>query len=204
MINPMVSASVLGGAAGVGTAIGLSKLHTKLTGKTTCLPGSIGHILTNDKLDKQAKADVIKEQTAEFNKGTLKLGMTAVGVGAAAALASAKSPKVATFFSNAKSTIAKGLSNISVNGNNLKDMIKGTNAFAKFNKLSSPAKVAIAVSAGVIALVAPLATLVGSQKVGYIEGKHETDTLKRSMGEMTFADKNCVAKNDGYQMGCVA
>ncbi len=204
MINPMVSASVLGGATGIGVATGISKLHTKMTGKPSGAPGSLAHIMTNDKLDKKGKASVVAEQLVESSKDTLKLGVAAAGVGGAAALAYAKSPKAANFFSNAKSTIAKGLSKISIDGKNLKEMIKGTKIFDKFNKLPAPAKVAIAAGAALVALVAPLATLVGSQKAGYIEGKHEANTLKRSMGEMMFAEKSCVAKNDGYKMGCVA
>ena len=113
------------------------------------------------------------DQVIESGKDTLKIGATAAGVGGAAALAYAKSPKAAQVMNNAKSKIAEGLSQVSFGGKNLKDMIKGTKIFEKISKLPTPAKVAIAVGAGVIALVAPLATLVSSQKAGYIEGKHE-------------------------------
>lgn len=204
MINPIVSASVLGGATGVGIATGLSKLHTKMTGKPSGAPGSLAHIMTNDKLDKKGKASVVAEQFVESGKDTLKLGVAAAGVGGAAALAYAKSPKAATFLSNAKSTIAKGLSKISIDGQNLKEMIKGTKIFDKFNKLPAPAKVAIAVGAGVIALVAPLATLISSQKAGYIEGKHEANTLKRSIGTNDALQMEYFAKGSDVKMGCVA
>lgn len=169
----LITADLLGGAAGIGLGVGGAKLYTKATGKPAGAPASLAHIMTNDKLDKQAKVDVIKEQFIESGKDTLKIGATAAGVGGAAALAYAKSPKAASFLTNVKSTIADGLSQVSIGGNNLKDMIKNTKAFEKISKLPTPAKVAIAVGAGVIALVAPLATLVSSQKAGYIEGKHE-------------------------------
>ena len=169
----LMTADLLAGATGVGLGVGGAKLYTKMTGKTAGAPASLAHILTNDKLDKQAKVDVIKEQFIESGKDTLKIGAAAAGVGGAAALAYAKSPKAAQVMTNAKSKIAEGLSQVSFGGKNLTDLIKGTKIFDKISKLPTPAKVAIAVAAGVIALVAPLATLVSSQKAGYIEGKHE-------------------------------
>ncbi len=203
-MNPIVTGQLLGGVTGVGVGVGASKLYTKMTGKTAGAPASLAHILTNDKLDKQGKADVIKEQLIESGKDTLKLGATAAGIGGAAALACAKSSKAAGFFATAKTKIGNMLSKVSVGGKDLKEMVKGTKIFDKFNKLPAPAKVAIAVGAGVVALVAPLATLVSSQKAGYIEGKHEANSLKRSLNNENFLAKKCVAYKDGYKMGCVA
>lgn len=169
----LITADLLGGAAGIGLGVGGAKLYTKATGKTAGVPGSLAHIMTNDKLDKQAKGNVLKEQLIEQGKDTLKLGATAAGVGGAAALAYAKSPKAASVLTNAKSKIAEGLSKISVGGKNLKEIVKGTKIFDKFSKLPTPAKVAIAVGAGLVALASPIFLLIQSQKAGYIEGKNE-------------------------------
>ncbi len=203
-MNPIITAQLLGGATGVGLGVGTSKLYTKMTGKPAGAPASLAHILTNDKLDKQAKKDVVKEQLVESGKDTLKLGATAAGIGGAAALACAKSSKAAAFFASTKTKIGNVLSKVSISGKNLKDLVKSTKVFDKFNSLPAPAKVAIAVGAGVVALVAPLATLVSSQKSGYIEGKHEADALKRNNSENMLAANKCVAYKENTKVGCVA
>ena len=169
----LITPGVLGGATGVGLGIGASKLYTKATGNTAGVPGSFAHIMTNGKLDKQGKVNVLKEQLIEQGKDTLKLGASAAAVGGTAALAYAKSPRVATALTKAKTKIGEVLSKFSVNGKNLKETIKGTNIFEKISKLPTPAKVAIAVAAGAIALASPIFLLVQSQKAGYIEGKNE-------------------------------
>lgn len=167
MINP----SLLGSATGVGLALGGSKLYTKATGKPAGAPASLAHIMTNDKLD--SKAAVLKEQFIEGTKDTLKLGGAAVGTAAAASLVTGNSAKVAGFVQKAQTKAGKLLSKVSINNANLKDIVKDTKVFQKFNSLPTPAKAGIAAGIALLAVVTPIFTLVQSQKAGYIEGKHE-------------------------------
>lgn len=165
---PLVS-----GVAGAAVSVGSSKIYSKVTGKPAGLPGSIAHILTNDKLDKQAKSKVVKEQTKEGLKDTLKVTGLAAGCAGAAALATAKSSKVSGLLSSAKSAVGGALEKVSVNGNNLKDMVKGTKVFEKFSALPKPAKAAIAVGAAALAGLGAVYTSLAPSKSGYIEGKNE-------------------------------
>ncbi len=139
--------------------------------KTIGVPASLAHVLTNDKLDNNGK--VLAEQTKECFKDTLKLGGIAAGTGAAAALLSGSSAKAAKLFNSAKGKISGFLSKINYKGKSVKDIIKNTKIFQKYNSLPAPAKVGVAVAAAVIAIATPIASLVSAQKAGYIEGQHE-------------------------------
>lgn len=170
-----VIGSVAGAAVGTALTVGGSKIYMNGTGKPAGAPGSIAHILTNDKLDKQGKADVLKEQTKESLKDALKVTGLAAGCAGAAALATAKSPKLSGLLSSAKSAVGGALEKVSVNGDNLKDMVKGTKVFEKFSALPKPAKAAIAVGAGALAGLGTIYKAVTQSKAGYIEGKHEAE-----------------------------
>jgi len=163
----------LAAAAGVGIGIGGSKAYKKITGKTAGEPASLAHILTNDKLDKKAKKAVIAEQFKESGKDTLKLAGIVATTAGATAIATGCSNKITGIAQKSISKVGNLLSKVSVNGNNLKDMIASTKVYQKISTLPTPAKAAMAVGGAVLALVAPIMTLVSSQKAGYIEGKHE-------------------------------
>lgn len=165
-IGPVVTATVLGGAP-AGVMIGAARHANKTIGA----PASLAHVLTNDKLDNKAK--VLAEQTKEGIKDTLTLGGIALGTGAAASLATGCSNKVATAFKGLKGKLSGILGNMNYGGKSVKDMIKNTNVFKKFNSLPAPAKVGLAVGAAALALAAPIVSMVSAQKAGYIEGQHE-------------------------------
>ncbi len=190
MINP----GIIGSTAGVGLGLAGSAIYAKAKGKPAGVPGSTGHILTNDKLDKKAKGDVVKEQLIEGVKDTAKVGKVVVGSAAAASLVAGCSNKAAGLLHNAKSTVGGLLSKVSINDKNLKEIVKNNGVYKKLNALPTPAKAAIAAGAAALALVAPIAGLVNAQKSGYIEGKHEANTLARNLEKCEYASK----------MGCVA
>ncbi len=164
--------------------------------KTLGAPGSLSHVLTNDKLDNKGK--VLVEQTKENNKNLLKLGGITVCAGAAASLATGCSKTLTNLLHQLKHWAGEKLSQVSISkipsnvkvdriifneaefikeqlntNKNLKDMIKNTKLFQKLNSLPTPAKAGLAVSAAILALAAPITALISSQKAGYIEGKHE-------------------------------
>lgn len=172
-VSPAVPSALAGGVAGTAIGVGSAKIYKKATGKSAGAPGSIAHIMTNDKLDKHSRATVLKEQAKEGLKDTLKVTGLSAGAAGVAALATAKSPKVSGLLSSAKSSVAGALESISVNGQNLKDMVKNTKVFEKFSALPKPAKAAIAVGATALAGLGTIYTLVSSSKAGYIEGKNE-------------------------------
>ena len=165
-IGPVVTATVLGGVP-AGVMIGAARHANKTIGA----PASIAHILTNDKLDSKGK--VIAETAKEGIKDTLTLGGIAVGTGAAASLAAGNSTKVATAFKGLKDKLSGILGSINYGGKSVKDVIKNTKVFQKFNSLPAPAKVGLAVGAAALALAAPIVSMVSAQKAGYIEGQHE-------------------------------
>ncbi len=165
-VKPVVAATVIGGIP-AGIIVGAARHANKTLGA----PGSLIHVLTNDKLD--SKAAVLAEQTKEGIKDTLTLGSIAVGSGAAASLATGNSAKVAKLFKGAKDKLSGFLGKIEYNGKSLKNAIKSTKIFQRFNSLPAPAKVGLAVGAAVLGLLAPIVALISSQKDGYIEGQHE-------------------------------
>lgn len=169
----MVVASTVGVAIGTGAAVGGSKLYTKITGKPAGMPGSMVHILSNDKLDKKAKEKVILETTKEGYRDTAKLAGAAGLVAGAAAIATGCSNKIAGVVQEAYSGVGTALSNVTVKGNNLKEVVKNTGVFQKFKALPLPAKAAIAAATGLVALVLPIVSVCSAAKAGYIESKHE-------------------------------
>ena len=222
MLNPIVVGSAAGLGLGSGLSVGGAKIYKKVTGKSAGVAGSPMHILTNDKLDKKAKAAVVKEQLVESGKDTLALG-TIVGTSAgAAAIAAGCSSKVQAGLSSLKHAVKKFTDNIVVKYGNgvidtmhagtnesidktLTQVIKNNKLFKKFNNLTTPAKAAIAAGALAMAVALPTISTISAAKSGYIEGKHESDALKRNMGEMTSAlAMDCVAKNGKTKIGCVA
>lgn len=169
----LAAVGLAGGVLGsVGTMGGL-KLASKLTGKPMGLPGSAAHILTNDKLDKQAKAQVLKECTKESFKDIAKLTGAAGAAAGATAIATGCSNKAAGYAKQALASAEKLLSKVSINKKNLKTTIKNSSLYKNINKLPLTAKAAIAAGAAVLALAAPFASLASQSKAGYIEGKYE-------------------------------
>ena len=166
-------AGAIGGAAGIGTGLIGSKIYSKITGKPAGAPASLAHILTNDKLDKHAKAEVIKEQMADSINYTGKaLGVATVAAGATA-IATGCSNKIAGYAQKASAKAGELLSNVAVKGKDLKSIIKETGVYQKFSALPTPAKAALAVGAAVLTAGLTVAQTLFSQKAGYIEGKHE-------------------------------
>lgn len=157
---------------GIGTMGGL-KLASKITGKPMGLPGSTAHVLTNDKLDKEAKKEVLKECTKEGFKDIAKMTGVAGAAAGAAAIATGCSNKASAVAKKAFAGAEKLLSKVSVNGKSLKTMVKNSNLYKNFNKLPMPAKAAIAAGAAVLAFAAPILGLSAQSKSGYIEGKYE-------------------------------
>ncbi len=169
----IVKPIIIGGLAGTGIGLGGSKLYQKISGKPAGVPGSIAHIVTNDKLDNKAKAEVFKEQFVEGTKDTLKLGGAVAGTATAASLITGNSKKAADVFNKIKSKTGEVLAKCSINGKNLKDLIKGTKVFQHLNSLPTPAKAGIAAGAALLTLATPIVSVLNAQKAGYIEGKHE-------------------------------
>ena len=116
-------AGAIGGAAGIGTGLIGSKIYSKITGKPAGAPASLAHILTNDKLDKHAKAEVIKEQMADSINYTGKaLGVATVAAGATA-IATGCSNKIAGYAQKASAKAGELLSNVAVKGKDLKSLL---------------------------------------------------------------------------------
>lgn len=151
-----------------------AKAYQKVTGKAAGAPASLAHILTNENLTTKGKAKVIIDQAKEFGKDVLTIGGITAGAGVTSAVVASKSTKYANFLQSAKSGVSEFLGKCSFDGQNLKEAIKGTEIFNKYNALPKPAKVAIATAAAALAVIAPLAQGVYCQKAGYIEGKNET------------------------------
>lgn len=159
---------VLGATLGLGGSIAASKI----TGKPVGCKGSIAHVLTNDKIED--KLACFKEMNKEGAKDTLKL-TAATGVAAGAgALATVASPKAKSFLQNAKTFVGDLLSEFSISGKSVKDIVKNTKVFGKFNSLPAPAKAAIAVGGAVLATGLTLVGCVSAAKAGYIEAQHES------------------------------
>ncbi len=168
MKNALLISSLAGGAVGLGSVA----LAAKISKKPIGCKGSMAHIMSNDKLDKQAKKDTFKQIGKETLKDTGKIaGATAVLSGAAAL--ATKSTKVSTFLKDAKATIGEGLSKISINNKNLKSMITDSSLYKKANALPKPAKAAIATAAAALALITPFWMLKSASDAGYIEAQNE-------------------------------
>ncbi len=190
MINP----ALIGCTTGLGIGLAGSKIYSKMTGKAAGAPASAAHILTNDKLDKQGKSDVVKEQLSEGLKDTVNVSKVVIGSAAAASLAAGNSKKVAGLLHKAKTNVGNILSKVTVDNKNLKEIVKNSNIYKKLNNLPTPAKAAIAVGAAALALVAPITSIVSARKAGYIEGKHEANTLAREFAnEVNKIQAECVA-----------
>ena len=157
------------GIAGA-TVLGATKLAGKISGKPQGMPGSIAHVLTNDKIENKGACYVA--QLKEGAKDTLKLTAATGAAAGVASLAAGFSPKVQAGVKNIISKAGEGLAKVSVNGQSLKDTLKNSPAYGWFKALPSPAKAAVLAGAAVLSLGAFVA--LTSNKPGYIEGQHET------------------------------
>ena len=167
-----VGVAALTCGCGMAGALGTIKLANKITGKPVGCKGSIAHVLTNDKIEN--KAACFNELNKECAKDTLKL-TTATGVAAGAgAIATIASPKAKSFLQSAKTAIGNFLSNVSISGKSLKDIVKNTKVFTKFNSLPAPAKAAVAIGGAVLAAGCALLGISSASKAGYIEAQHES------------------------------
>lgn len=137
------------------------------------MKGSPAHILTNNNMTKAEKKECYKELNKESLKDTLKLTTLTAGVAGVGAVAS-KSDKFVGALKGIRHSVGEALSKVNINGTNLKEAVKNSNAYTKFNSLPKPVKAAAAVAAAALAIIAPLATIGGAAKSGYIEGKHES------------------------------
>lgn len=158
--------------AGTGLGIGSLALASKLSKKPIGCKGSIAHILSNDKLDKQAKVDTFKDIAKENLKDTGKVLGISAGYAGMAALASksTKFPKILKMF---RKFVGDKLSNISYKGNDLKSIIANTTAYKKFNALPRPAKAAIAYGGAALAALSTIFAIKQTSDAGYIEAQHE-------------------------------
>ncbi len=137
------------------------------------MKGSPAHVLTNKNMTKAAKKDCMKELYKESAKDTLKLTTLAAGAAGIGAVAT-KSNKFVGALKGIRHSVGEALSKVNIDGTNLKEAVKNSSVYTKFNSLPTPAKAAIAVGAAALAIVAPLATIGQASKAGYIEGQHES------------------------------
>ncbi len=136
------------------------------------MKGSPAHILTNNNMSKAEKKECYKELNKEGLKDTVKLTTLTAGAAGVGAIAS-KSNKVVNGLKAIRHSVGEALSKVDINGTNLKEAVKNSSLYTKFNSLPTPAKAAIAVGTAALAIIAPLATIGQASKAGYIEGKHE-------------------------------
>lgn len=151
--------------------VSLAKLKAKKTGTPSGTPGSLDHIVSNDKIvNKRACFAEINKQAV---KDTFEIGaLSAVAAaGSAVAVASSSSAKVG--FNNFVSKVGKNLSKVSINDKSLKDIVKNTKVFNKFNSLPTPAKAAIVVGGGLFAILSLALNSMISGQSAYIEAQNE-------------------------------
>lgn len=186
----MVNAKVFSAVAGIGIGLGGAKIYNKITDKPAGCPASTAHVLTNNKLD--SKVATAAEMFKEGIKDTATLGGITLGTAGAASLVVGNSNKAANAFKNLIKTAGEKLSQITVKGKDLKNIIKDTKIYSKLNALPLPAKAAIAAGCAAFALLAPTFALTSATKQGYIEGKHEVNNnLKYDKSHI--CSKGCVA-----------
>ena len=166
----MITPQVLGATTGLGLGLGSAKAYQKISGKAAGCPGSIAHVLTNDKIEN--KAACYAEQLKEFGKDTVKLTAATGAAAGVASLAAGFSPKVQAGVKNIVVKTGEALSQVSVKGQSLKEVVNNTKACGWFKSLPTPAKAAVLAGAAVLSLGAFVA--LTSNKPGYIEGQHET------------------------------
>lgn len=164
-------AAVAGGAIGAGTVVAGSKLYQKATGKPAGVYGSLAHVISNPNVEdkKGCFGSIMKEQA----KDTLKLGGITVGTAATASLITGNSRTAQSVLHEAKSIAGECLEAIKINDVNLKEAVKNSKIYTKLNALPTAAKAGIAAGAAVLALAAPLVSLVSAAKSGAIEAQHE-------------------------------
>lgn len=168
MKTALLIGSLTGGVLGVGTTALIAKKAKKPIG----VNGSTMHILTNDKLDEQAKKDTFKQIGKQALKDTGKAAGITAGLAGAAALAT-KSTKVSTFLKDAKAFAGEALSRVVVKNKDLKSMIKDTKIFKKVNALPKPLKAAIATATAALAVITPILVLKSEKDCAYIEAQNE-------------------------------
>ena len=182
-----VLATTAGGLAGAGLALTTAKAYQNKTGKPFGVPASVTHIVSNNKIeDKKA---CVKEITKEGIKDSFVLAGSVATVGGATALATKFSPKFKGLLKQGKDFISSKLDNVILKGGkvvangdgmkviediSLKNKIKDTKIFQKFNSLPAPVKAGIAVATAALAVLAPTIATINAQKTGYIEGQHES------------------------------
>lgn len=137
------------------------------------LKGSPAHVLTNNNMTKDDKKACMKELCKESFKDTVKLTTLTAGAAGVGAVAT-KSNKFVGALKGIRHSVGEALSKVNINGTNLKEAVKNSSTYTKFNSLPTPAKAAIAVGAAALAIIAPLATIGSASKSGYIEGQHES------------------------------
>lgn len=160
--------AIAGGVMGLGaTPLIASKAKNPIGSK-----GSITHILSNDKLDKEAKKDTFKQIKKEAFKDTGKLfGMTA-GVAGIAAIAT-KSGKVTNKLKSFKKNAGTLLNYFSYRGKSMKDIIANTKEYKKFNTLPKPLKAGIGAAVATLAVLTPIFLSKSRTDAAYIEAKNE-------------------------------
>ena len=168
MRTALLIGSLTGGVLGAGATALVAKKAKKPIG----CKGSTMHILSNDKLDEQAKKDTFKQIGKQVLKDTGKIAGTTAGLAGIAALAT-KSTKASAFLKDAKACIGKGLSKVSINNKDLKSMIKDSKIFKKANALPKPLKAAAATAAAALAIIIPAWMAKSAGDAAYIEAQNE-------------------------------
>lgn len=186
-MNPKMISTLAGIGAGVGTigGIGLgmagAKGISKLTGKPVGMYGSTAHVLTNDKLDKEAKKEVAKEVNKQQLKDLGKIGgLTALTAGGAV-IAAGCSKKALNGFKNIKNGAASMADKIKIDGKSLAQKIADTGLYKKIKTLPAPAKAGIMAGAAVLATLGmflPAKTIADASKIeAKAEAKAEVENV---------------------------
>lgn len=187
----MSNVKLISMAAGLGIALAGGKIYSNKTGKTVGCPASVMHVLTNDKLDN--KMATTGEMLKESIKDTAILGGVALGTAGTASLIVGNSNKASKSFANLIKKAGEKLSHISVNGTDLKSIIKDTKLYSKINNLPLPAKAGLAAGIAAFSFLAPSVALTSAFKQGYIEGKHELNPHIDLQSVAKECKKGCVA-----------
>ena len=177
----MVGFATLASCGSVAGTLASIKLQPKITGKPVGCEGSLAHVITNDKIPN--KISCFADMQKESIKDSFKLVAATGAAAGAGALATVSSPTVKGALQKAISKTGKALSNVSVSGKSVKDLVASTKAFTKFNALPAPAKAAILAGSAALAVIAPLALTASAAKAGYIEAQHENINYKLQKAE---------------------
>lgn len=178
-MNPKMISTLAGIGAGIGTvgALGLgvaaTKGASKLTGKPVGMYGSTAHILTNDKLEKQDKKEILKEVDKQQLKDLGKIGGLSALTAGGAVIAAGCSKKALNGFKNIKNSIASMADKIKIGGKSLAQKVADTGLYKKIKTLPAPAKAGIMAGAAILATLGMFLPAKSIADASRIEAKAE-------------------------------